>query len=138
MNRHEADDSVNRLLDHIAAAFLRDDIDYARHLLAEGRTDWLREGSKQEQDEQSKRIQCELEEGRGASAWFETADGLRAKALITGERYFPPVWKRACRPSYNSLRELSSPIDAFTPIKIRFYEKQETAGDGRPIYRETP
>lgn len=133
MNKPQLDPEDFTLVDRMAAAFMRNDIEGAREIVASERICWERQGAESEQESRRKAVEIQWEFEQRCNAYFETKDGLRVKDKIDGGKYMPYAWKRACRPTFHVV--LDDPPD-FDPIEVRTYERQGNERDGLPIFRE--
>lgn len=126
---------VFTLVDRMAAAFMRDDVRYARELVNEFRQRCESDGRRAERRSLERKAQEEMLAFREGEAWFVTKDGLKTKDRIKGSQGYLPVWKRACRKNRHEPLATDAPM-SYEPIEIRIYELTEWAQDGLPIYEE--
>jgi hypothetical protein len=128
-------ESVFALVNRVAAALLRDDPNLARELVDTARLRWVTEGHDQCRRELELARDFELEIKGRANVWFETKDGLTMLGEIDSNKYWPPIWKRACRPPPRAVS--CDEVPCFDEIAVRTYERSSRrAEDGRPIYVE--
>jgi hypothetical protein len=128
-------ESVFSLVDRVAAALLKGNPGQARELVNTARACWLAEGRDQCRRELELARDFELDLERRANVWFETKDGITMLGEIDSNRYWPPIWKRACRPSPRAVS--CDEVPYFDEIAVRTYERSgRRAEDGRPIYVE--
>jgi hypothetical protein len=130
-------ESVFALVDQVAAALPRDDPNFARELVDIARLRWVAEGRDQCRRELELARDFELDLKRRANVWFETKDGLTMLGEIDSNKYWPPIWKRACRPSRPPHAVSCDEVPCFDFIEVRTYARSSRrAEDGRPIYVE--
>lgn len=133
MNPPRLDPEDFTLVDRLAAAFMRNDIEGAREIVASERVRWERQGAESEQESQRKAVEIQWDFEQRCNAWFETKDGLRVKDKIEGGKWMPYVRKRAC---YRTVHGVLDDPPTYDPIEVRTYEHQGNERDGLPIYRE--
>jgi hypothetical protein len=125
---------VFTLANRVAAAFMREDPEYARELINNERLRWEAAGRDQHRRDVEKCRDAEMEFERTANVYFETKDGLRVLGEIEPRGHWPRIWKRACRVKRTGLIE---DTPGFEPIEVRTYERSaDRAKDGRPVYIE--
>jgi len=123
------------LVDRLAAAFMRGDIECARDIA----DDFLRRcearGYRKKEEDLAGQSRDEMRFSREANAWFETKDGLMCVKMIeSSQGVFPQIWKLACH-TQESIKDFEAP-PAYKPIEVRTYEFKRRHKDGRPIYTE--
>jgi hypothetical protein len=84
---------VFTLVDRMAAAFMREDVHYARELVNEFRRRCESDGRREERRSLERRAADEMQIFREGDAWFVTKDGLRTKDRIKDSRGYLPVWQ---------------------------------------------
>lgn len=128
---------VYTLVDRMAAAFMRNDIRYARELADDFRNDCAREGRDEVRQELRRQAEDQMEWHREADAWFVTKDGLKTKDRIkSAVGYYPPCWQRACRKAPSDFVTATAAPCNFEPIEVRTYRCDGCGKDGLPIYQE--
>lgn len=136
MSTNSMPPEVFTLVDRMAAAFMRNDIRYARELADEFRQDCESVGRRDERRALVRRAHEEMAIYRQGDAWFVTKDGLKTKDNITNSRGdYLPVWKRACHKVPGHVFASDEPC-RYEPIEVRSYLLTEWGQDGLPVYEE--
>ena len=133
-------DEAETLTNRLAAAFIRNDTEYAFVLAQQAISAAFQEGADQanktarDYAEEENRRRAEFDHGE---AEFQTRDGLVARDRLSISRVspYPRIWKRQC------ITEPCVSIDC-TPsheaIPIRVYELTGISPRGLPLYVELP
>lgn len=130
---------VFTLVDRVAAAFMRNEISYARELVNEARLQWESDGRREEKRERRSMADVEMFSLREGNCWFHTKDGLRSKErMINSTRFpgFPPEWKRPCTSTISALVSDAEDLNSHHR-EIRTYFLSRYGPDGLPIYTES-
>jgi len=127
---------TERLLHRLAAAFMRDDVDFARKLVEQEIEEAVDRGRHLERDKIREAHYEELRFQHSCNAWFVTKDEIRVKQRIGAYKQLPLIWKRPCRIRRPSLLEVAATPET-TGIETRNYELIGIdTSDCLPIYEE--
>lgn len=129
---------TERLLHRLAAAFMRDDVDFARKLVEQEIDEAVDRGRHLEKDKMRDANHEELKWQRSCNAWFVTKDGIRTKQRIDADvdKALPYAWKRPCRMRRPLLTDLCASRDIIG-IETRSYTLTGIdSSDCLPIYEE--